>query len=225
MISAQPEDVRSFRSGHARKLSRSGKPFNHNSEHQTTDEFLLPFRNALDNVIAMIRAIKYALLTIGLLGLSACSQPSADSGPKKAGPVQPVAQAQSKLPTIKLWTGTNEITAEIARTSKQHQMGMMYRTNMGELEGMVFIFDYPSQRSFWMKNTTVPLDIAYITPEGIIQEIHPLHPLNENAVYSQSHNIQFVLEMNQNWFSNHNVKAGMEIRTEKGGFMETFLRR
>lgn len=188
-------------------------------------EILLPFMSTLDNVSPMIRVFQYTLLAAGLLGLGACSQPPADVGAKKAGPVQAVGRAQSKLPTIKLWTGTNEIVAEIARTPTQHQAGMMYRTNMGEMEGMVFIFDYPSQRSFWMKNTTVPLDAAYIDPQGIIQEIHPLHPLNENAVYSKSYDIQFVLEMNQGWFSNHNVKAGMEIRTEKGDFMQTFIRR
>ena len=188
-------------------------------------EFQLPFKSTLDNVSPMIRVFQYTLVAAGLLGFIACSQPPADGSANKAAPVQPVDRAQSKLPTIKLWTGTNEIISEIARTPTQHQMGMMYRTNMGEMEGMIFLFDYPSQRSFWMKNTTVPLDAAYINPQGIIQEIHPLHPLNENAVYSKSYDIQFVLEMNQGWFSNHNVKAGMEIRTEKGDFMQTFIRR
>lgn len=117
------------------------------------------------------------------------------------------------------------IDSEIAATPNQRQMGMMYRTSMGEMEGMIFIFNSVSQQAFWMRNTTVPLDVAYIDPDGKIREIYPLEPLNENTVPSKSFQIQYVLEMNQGWFEKYGVKAGMTIRTEKGTFRDTFFGR
>jgi uncharacterized protein len=177
------------------------------------------------------------LLSIGatcLLMLLGCSQPPAgpsDGGKpsvnqaKETPKVEEPSKAQPKLPTIKLWVGPHEIVSEIAATPDQRQMGMMYRTSMGEMEGMIFIFNSVSQQAFWMRNTTVPLDVAYIDPEGKIREIYPLQPLEQNTVPSKSFQIQYVLEMNQGWFQKYGVKAGMTIRTEKGTFKDTFFGR
>jgi len=169
-------------------------------------------------------------IAIFLIALTAviggCKQsPAGASGKTAATPVQPPGRPQPKLPTMKLWLGAHEIVAELATTPKQHETGMMFRTNMGTMEGMLFIFEWSEQRAFWMKNTILPLDVAYIDPAGLIREIHPLQPLNENPAPSQTADIQYVLEMNQGWFSNHNVTVGMEIRTEKGAFRDTFFRR
>ena len=168
-----------------------------------------------------------ALLLIATTSLiTGCQQsPSTGAAEKPTSAARPAGLPQAKLPVIKLWLGAQEIASELAVTPIQHETGMMFRTNMGEMEGMLFIFPNAEQRAFWMKNTTVPLDIAYIDPAGVIREIHPLHPLDENPVPSQSADIQYVLEMNQGWFSNRNVTVGMEIRTEKGSFHDTFFRR
>jgi uncharacterized protein len=71
----------------------------------------------------------------------------------------------------------------------------------------------------------VPLSVAYIEPEGTIAEIHDLQPGNTNPVPSLSDNIRFALEMNQGWFSRHQITAGMVVRTERGSLADTFLRR
>ena len=158
--------------------------------------------------------------------LAACRRsPGTTSSTATAAPASPAGRPQAKLPTLKLWLGAHEITAELATTPKQHETGMMFRTNMGTMEGMLFVFQWPEQRAFWMKNTIIPLDVAYIDTAGLIREIHPLQPLNENPAPSQSAEIQYVLEMNQGWFSNHNVAIGMEVRTEKGSLRDTFFRR
>lgn len=173
----------------------------------------------------VLRDVSILTAFLALPLLSGCNQSPADNSPKRAEPVRTVAAAQPKLPTIKLWLGTHEIESELAVRPQERSSGMMHRTNMGTMEGMLFIFNYPSQQGFWMRNTTVPLDIAYIDPTGIIREIHPLEPLNETPVDSQSADIQYALEMNQGWFSNHKVHVGMEIRSEKGTLQQTFFRR
>jgi len=171
------------------------------------------------------RATNISALLLALTLTAGCNRTPADPSPGRADSAPKASLAQPRLPTMKLWLGAHEIVAELAVRPRERQMGMMHRTNMGTMEGMLFVFEYPSQQGFWMKNTILPLDAAYIDPEGIIQEIHPLEPLNENPVDSQSANIQYVLEMNQGWFSNHNVRVGMEVRTEKGTLRQTFFGR
>ncbi|MGI8965979.1 MAG: DUF192 domain-containing protein [Limisphaerales bacterium] len=133
-------------------------------------------------------------------------------------------ETQPKLNTIRLYLGAQEIVAEMALTGEQMQSGMMFRTNMAEKEGMIFVFPYPQRASFWMKNTSLPLSAAYIDPEGTIQEIHNLQPHHTNPVVAHSENIQFVLETRQNWFQRNNVSTGTVIRTEKGTLKNTFLK-
>ena len=162
------------------------------------------------------------------LVLSACnkSAPAAppSSAPPPAAPALPT-RAQPKLATTNLWIGSQVMVAELALTGIQVQTGMMFRTNMAENEGMLFVFPVPHQTSFWMKNCPLPLSAAYIDPEGVIQEIHPLQPFETNSVVANSENIQFVLETPQGWFERHNISTGVVIRTEFGPLRDTFLRR
>lgn len=129
--------------------------------------------------------------------------------------------ANPPLPTIQLWLGPAQITAEMALTEKEEMTGLMFRTNLAENAGMLFVF--PTQRaSFWMHNCSLPLSIAYIDPAGVIQEIHPLQPNNTNSVYSATNNIHYALETRQGWFKRHGVRPGMVVRTEQGSLRETF---
>ncbi len=132
-------------------------------------------------------------------------------------------QAQPKLPTMKLYIGSQEMTAELALTSRQLQTGMMFRTNMEENAGMLFPLPYTQQASFWMKNCPLPLSAAYIDEEGIIEEIHDFQPFNTNAVLSAFNNIRFVLETPQGWFKRHNIRPGVAVATERGPLMQTFF--
>ena len=133
-----------------------------------------------------------------------------------------LTNAQPRLPTIKLYLGAQEMVTEVAETGRQQMCGMMFRTNMGENEGMIFLLGQPMQASFWMKNCPLPLSAAYIDPEGTILEIHALQPQDTNAVLATAHNIQYVLETPQGWFQKNGVTTGAVVRTEKGSLAETF---
>jgi uncharacterized membrane protein (UPF0127 family) len=149
-----------------------------------------------------------------------------------AQPAGPVAvqnneptKAQPRLQTLKLWIGAEELTAELALTFPQQQTGMMFRTNMLENEGMLFVESIPHRAAFWMKNTVLPLSAAYMDPEGVILEIRDLQPHNTNAVIATSDRVQFVLETKQGWFQRHNITSGVVVKTERGSLRETFFRR
>jgi uncharacterized membrane protein (UPF0127 family) len=146
------------------------------------------------------------------------SAPTAESAPSSSP-----NQAQPRLATEQLWVGTNQITAEIARTHAQRMAGLMWRTNMAEMEGMLFIFPGAQQLGFWMKNTILPLTCAYIGPDGTILELHDMEPHNTNAIMSTSDQIQFVLEMNRDWFKKHNVSTGVVVQASRGTLSQVFL--
>lgn len=112
---------------------------------------------------------------------------------------------------------------ELALTPKQQLTGMMFRTNLAENAGMLFVFPAPHRASFWMKNCPLPLSAAYIDPEGVILELHDLQPHNTNSVVASSEQVQFVLETSQGWFRRHHVTTGMVVRTEHGSLMSTFF--
>ncbi len=164
------------------------------------------------------------LLAIALCGgcTGGCQKTASPTPGPEPGPSLPAA-AQSKLQTMKLWLGAEEMVAEVALTAEQQRTGMMFRTNLGENAGMLFVFPMPHRASFWMKNCPLPLSAAYIDPEGVILEIHDLQPHNTNSVVAFSERVQFVLETNQGWFRRHNVAAGTVVRTERGALLETFF--
>lgn len=130
--------------------------------------------------------------------------------------------AQPRLQTMKLFVGMHEVTAELALKPVEIMTGMMWRTNMPDGEAMLFVFGNADQRSFYMKNTIVPLSVAYIDPEGVIQEIHDLHPRVEASVPSRSENIQFVLEVPQGWFAKKQIVPGTVVRSPHGELRNTF---
>jgi uncharacterized membrane protein (UPF0127 family) len=171
---------------------------------------------------------KLLVLWLGAVVLVGCNDSTPPAAPPKPDrdPVHGhLNYAQPKLPTIKVWLGAEELLTEVARTEVQIATGMMFRTTMAENEAMLFVFPYPDRRSFYMRNCTVALSAAYITPDGTIAEIVDLEPGNEIPVPSDSSNIQFVLEVPQGWFSRHNISPGAALRTEKGTLQETFFQR
>lgn len=134
-------------------------------------------------------------------------------------------QAQPRLPTVKLWLGPHELTAEVARNERERSAGMMFRTNIAESEAMLFVFPYAARVSFWMKNVPIPLSCAYVNGEGVIVELHELKPHDETAVVAESREVQFVIETAQGWFERNQVGVGTLVRTERGSLRETFFGR
>ena len=135
-----------------------------------------------------------------------------------------ITNAQPKLPALKLWLGAQEITAELALTQQQIMAGMMFRKQMDEKEGMLFVFARPHRAAFFMRNTLLPLSCAYLDSEGAILEIRDMKPLDETPIEAATDRVQYVLEVKQGWFARNAVATGAVVRTERGSLKETFMR-
>ncbi|MCX8109287.1 MAG: DUF192 domain-containing protein [Verrucomicrobiae bacterium] len=159
-----------------------------------------------------------------LMTLAGCDKNAPDTrGTPKGSATPPLGHLNRALPrleTVKLWLGNQEITAEVARTESEIRTGYMFRTNIADGEGMLFVFGRPIRAAFYMRNTTIPLSCAYIDPEGVILEIHDLKPLDETPVEASSDNVQFVLEVPQGWFERAQVRPGTVVRTQYGALKE-----
>ena len=172
-----------------------------------------------------VRASLILALATGLIA-SGCAKPADTAAQQSAASATaPEGKPQPKLPTLKLWVGPEEIVSEIATTDDEIHTGMMFRKEMAEHEGMLFLFARPYQASFWMKNTILPLTCAYIDAKGTILELRDMKPHDETPIVAQSDQVQYVLEMNQGWFARKNIRPGMVFRTERGTFAETFFAR
>lgn len=156
--------------------------------------------------------------------LAGCRKPeAASSSTPHAQDHLYLNEAQPKLPTVKLWLGSKELIAEIASSQTQVATGMMFRKEIADNEGMLFIFARPHQAAFYMRNTLVALSCAYIDSEGVILEIHDLKPLDETPVEAASARVQYVLETKQGWFAKNNIGLSTVIGTEHGSLADTFF--
>jgi uncharacterized membrane protein (UPF0127 family) len=139
-------------------------------------------------------------------GLLVCTGPAGCDQEKKA----PVANksADDRFP-IKV--GDRLVQLQVAVLAPELERGLMYRQTMGADEGMVFVFTAAQPQSFWMRNTTLPLDIGYFDSTGELIEIYQMYPLDERPVASHSKSIQFCVEMNQGWFRQAGIKPGARL--------------
>jgi len=103
------------------------------------------------------------------------------------------------------------LNIEIAETQAERERGLMFRTRLPENSGMLFVFDMERHLSFWMKNTYIPLDIAYISSKGVINEIHTMKPLDYTVTYPSSKPAKYALEVNAGWFKKNRIKPGMKL--------------
>jgi len=125
--------------------------------------------------------------------------------------VQAQTEAQPRLDTVTLQAGMHLIRAEVARTPQQTSIGMMFRREMGANEGMLFVFNDLEPRCFWMKNTLLPLSIAFIDDDGRIADLADMQPLSEQN-HCSSRAVRFALEMNQGWFAKRGIKPGFKLK-------------
>lgn len=102
------------------------------------------------------------------------------------------------------------VSVEIAATADQRQLGLMNRQSMPEDAGMLFLFKTNIQYGFWMKNTYIPLDIAYISADGVVLQIFAAKPLDETVLIPDAP-YRYVLEVNQGWFERHGVGVGAKV--------------
>lgn len=117
---------------------------------------------------------------------------------------------QPALGTTKLTAGIHVITAEVAATPHSRMVGLMMRDRLAPNHGMVFVFEDRSQHCFWMRNTLIPLSIAFIDDDGTIVSIADMAPKSE-ASTCPPRPIRYALEMDQGWFAKRGVSAGNKI--------------
>ena len=127
----------------------------------------------------------------------------------------PLARAQEgpqpRLPTTRISAGMHVIDTELAVLPAQQQTGMMFRTDMGANEGMLFVNDDVAVRCFWMRNTLIPLSIAFVADDGTIVNIADMQPRSE-ASHCSTKPVRYALEMRQGWFNKRGIKAGTRLR-------------
>ena len=100
------------------------------------------------------------------------------------------------------------LTAELARSPQEHRRGLQHREYLGPDAGMLFVFEGEVRRtSFWMKDTLIPLSIAFIDGDGLITQIEEMMPMTE-TLHVSSHPVRFALEVNQGWFRAHGITVG-----------------
>jgi hypothetical protein len=143
----------------------------------------------------------HARLFAVLLALAAAlpgSAPQAQTGP------------QPPLPTTRLTAGMHIITAELATTPQSRTIGMMFREKTAPNHGMLFVFEYKAPQCFWMRNTPLPLSIAFIEDDGTILQITDMAPKND-ALHCSKSPVRFALEMEQGWFARKGLAVGARL--------------
>jgi uncharacterized membrane protein (UPF0127 family) len=145
--------------------------------------------------------MKKAFLAAAALALAALALPSAAQEP------------QTNLPRVKLSAGMHQIDAQVARTIDQRIVGLMFRKEMPQHEGMLFVFEEPSQQCFWMKNTLLPLSAAFIDDDGTVVNVEDMKPQTLDS-HCSAKPVRYVLEMNQGWFAKKGIKPGAKLNGE-----------
>jgi uncharacterized membrane protein (UPF0127 family) len=119
-------------------------------------------------------------------------------------------QPQMNLPRVALTAGMHKIDAQVAATPDQRMTGLMHRKEMPQHEGMLFVFEQPSQQCFWMKNTLLPLSAAFLADDGTIVNIAEMAPQTLDS-HCSAKPVRYVLEMNKEWFARKRLKPGMKL--------------
>jgi uncharacterized membrane protein (UPF0127 family) len=122
---------------------------------------------------------------------------------------------QLNLPTVQLQAGMHNIRAQVAVTPEQRSTGLMFRREMAQHEGMLFVFEQPSVQCFWMKNTLLPLSIAFLADDGAVVNLLEMKAGDLNS-HCSARPVRYVLEMNQGWFAKRGIKPGFRL-TGPGG--------
>ncbi len=134
------------------------------------------------------------------LALLACA-PKTETDRQTAGP-------ETYFP---IRIGGQMVELQLALTPAERQKGLMFRETLGQNQGMLFLFDRPEQRGFWMRNTKIPLDLGYFDADGRLLEIHKLFPYDETPVQSRSQQVLIAVETNRGWFRQNDILPGAKI--------------
>ena len=119
-------------------------------------------------------------------------------------------QAQMNLPRTKLSAGMHMLDVQLAQTPQERQIGLMFRKDMPQHEGMLFVFEQPATQCFWMRNTLIPLTAAFVADDGTIVNLADMKPQSDDS-HCSTKPVRFVLEMNAGWFAKRQIKPGFKL--------------
>ena len=126
------------------------------------------------------------------------------------GPASAAHDPQPTLPTVQLLIDGKAMTAEVASSRQQRFMGLSFRESMQDDNGMLFSFETEQPLVFTMRNTLIPLSIAYISKDWVINEIHHMN-VGPNQYFPAVKLAQYALEVNQGWFAQYGIEPGAQI--------------
>ena len=160
-----------------------------------------------------MKGCRTAAVVLAFLVLAGCGSTQADqntSGGTAAGKQESQGQPDLRTVVIDASGGKKvEVRVEIADDPWEDARGLMYRTALGEDRGMLFVYADERPLSYWMRNTLIPLSIAYIDSRGRITDILDMKPLDDKPPhYVSSEPVQYALEVNQGFFEERGVKVG-----------------
>jgi uncharacterized protein len=162
------------------------------------------------------RGLVLVLLVVFLAGCGGPNGGSDGHSPQETAAKKETSSGPSRLPIVTIDASGGkkvEVRVEIADGVFEQQRGLMYRNSLGEDRGMLFVYQREQPLSFWMKNTRIPLSIAYIDSKGRITDILDMKPLDDKPPhYVSSEPVQYALEVNQGFFDEHGVKVGARAR-------------
>jgi len=107
--------------------------------------------------------------------------------------------------------GDKTLHLQLALHQAERSKGLMHRESLDPDHGMLFVFDDVAPRAFWMRNTRIPLDLAYLNANGTLLELHKLYPYDEVSVPSRSQEVVIVIEMNRGWFARNEIEPGSKL--------------
>jgi uncharacterized membrane protein (UPF0127 family) len=145
-----------------------------------------------------------AVLALFAVAASAQAQPA------------PQGQPQMNLPHTQLAVGMYQLDVQVARAPQELETGLMFRRQMPAYEGMLFVFDRPGVQCFWMKNTLLPLTAAFVADDGTIVNLADMAPMTEDN-HCSAKPVRYVLEVNQGWFAQRHIQAGVKLKGKTFG--------
>lgn len=113
-----------------------------------------------------------------------------------------------ELPAATISAGGHALAVELATTPEARVCGLSNRYQLAENHGMLFVYPTPGPRNFWMKDTHIPLSIAFLDDTGLILSIQPMTPMQTDERYRSLQPVRYALEVNQGWFADHGVGVG-----------------
>ena len=117
----------------------------------------------------------------------------------------------NEIQKFEIKVGEKKLLLELAMTPEKREKGLMYRNSLQSGVGMIFVFESPQPMRFWMKNTRIPLDIGYFSPEGLLKELHRGKPFDLSGMPSSSNSLQFVIELNAGDYQKLGIRIGDKI--------------